>query len=732
MGSSVCDINQVQLTEQNGSYECKVFTEDSFLGGTICVILSKTRDTSDLVSRIAVSELWFGDYGTVTCDKNLLESIPYLYVYVLDSQKVSSNVVRVFLKAPKLLGYQVNGNGMLDLKLDTSSNDYKQAEKLVVEVSGAKKELKLPNCGVYLPELGIWEKDAKGILNLSFFSHNDNADVYGQTLENVAILLKGPIIDRLTVSESTILGTGDFSGSGKLLAEIKAGSYVAAQKEVIPVLSGSTYQFEWKLSEAYIDFSKRYTISLSYLNGTSVSLPGKDEELLLISPVLKEIAAYENGTRISLEQPSLYEITTKEGKKTEQGEHFSFSGSAGEVSFRIRQGKSYGPELKISNQCLRFQTFLWKNTQMYCLGEGAAEEPKKTIVIPLGVQLPEYEKGKVFLVAQGETESTLSIDIKYIDILLENPETLYDEYEEMLSVCAKDYETMELMTEVILEHMPLREEDILFFRYRYRGTEARVDLLAGMKLSVEYSIYQNIPEGQRMLLPKENLLEGFAEVSQISHVNGYVGAGTSEYQIVLREGNVMLEPFLQGYLKEGAYEVPAPSAIDSGARIDGGADGGDFLFAGMAKPFVRLLYPNKRIDRNNKGELRYFHNVCLAAAKDLEIMAEVSRSMRRQKLPEKLDEVSLAAIRGRASVTVKLLVFLNGNSHWVSLGTTVGDILDSLSVKGDAPPVLHRQIGGNMYPVFGKNLRGMYLISGDRVEVSMSAADNLRGGCVRP
>lgn len=736
MGSSVSDINQVQIEESNGTYTYKVFSEESFLGGTIKVILSKTRDTTDVTARLVTSTQWFGDYGTCSCEKTLLEGVSYLYLYILDAQEVSSNVVRVFLHPPKVLGYQVALNGMLDFMLDTASSDYQQAEKLVIEVAGGKKELVLPNCSVYLPELGIWNADETGDFKISFSAHKDHVDIFGQPLEHEMVLLLGPSIDSLSVSNQIICFTGDFRAGSKLLAEIRIGSYAVTSKEVTPNKNGNTSTIEWDIKAENLDPSNTYTCCLTYLggaNGKSKSIPGKEEELILLAPELEEVRACEKDTIIQLKKTALYEINSKEGKKILYGNNVRFTGNPGEITFRFCQEKSYGPAVSVSGKALRFQRFLKEGNEYYLLGEGGEHVPEQeAIVVPLGGKLPEYKTGEVFSVSSDETESSLTIGTKYLEKLIGSKSSLYDEFEEMLSVCAKDNKTIKLLVAAVIEHAPFQKEDVLFFLYRYRTTEGRVDLLAGMKLSVEYAIYQNIPEGQRMLLSKEDMLDEIKEAAQISHINGYVGTGTCEYQIVNRNGKVVLEPFVQGFLQGKAYEIPAPSPMDTGARIDGGADGIDFLFEGMAASFLRLLYPNKRTDQNNKGELRYFQNICLAAANTLEVMTETSASMRRQKLPGKLGEVSIAQIRGRASITVKIMVFLNGEAQWVSLGTTMGDLLDSLFVTGETSCALYRQTGSGVCPVFGTNLRDMYLVSGDRMEVNQVAADTIRRGNTIP
>lgn len=720
MGRSVQDISRVQIVYEGDEYVCEAFTEESFMGGEILIVLSSTRDTKNEAARIAVSKEWHGQDGVVRCGKEALSDITYLYLYLLDAQKVASNVVRVFIHPPCLTGYQPAEKGFLYLMLDTETSDYRLAQQLMVENGGAVRLLDLPACGVHLPELGIWGKKTKVCLSLSYYSRISGVDICGPKLQEAAVYLRGPEVGSLMVSEGCLEGQGDFDREAAIWAEIRKGMAVAAASRLTAEEQEGALRFQWDLSKERIEHSGDYTLRLFYLvgeQGVSLSAPGPEYPLLLGLPEVQEIKARREETVVRFRDESQYEVTDADGTRLVRGNELRLSGAVAAIDVRMCRGISYGPSLHVETDRLRYLSVRQGNETFYCLCHGSAGIPGDMVTVPLGRMLESYDKGEIFSVTSGEQESSLRIEPILAERLVSGSTSVYDEFEEMLACCGKDYETIDLLARAVLEHAPLRAEDILAFRYRYRVSEARVDLLAGLSLSIEYAIYQNIPESQRMILEDGSEL-GLTEVETgVSHRNGYVGTGTCDCQVVLRNGRVVLEPFIQGFTQAASYIVPASGPLDSQAQIDGGAGVADFLADGMAAPFVRLLYPIERTGRNSKGEMRYFHNICLAASQSLPALMQASRAMRRQELPERINEVAIADLRGRSTVRVRLMVSVNNVLQWVSMGTTVGDMADALGICG-GKILLWRQTSFGPCPMFGDKLRQMCLVSGDILEVS--------------
>ena len=733
MGRSVEDISRVQISYDRDTYVCEAFTEEAFMGGEILVVLSNTRDTKNEAARLAVSKEWHGLDGVVRCEKELLADVTYLYLYLVDAQKIASNVVRVFIHTPCLKGYQLGERGLVYLMLDTKTSDYSLARQLAVGNEGAKISLDLPACGVRLPELGIWGNAACACLSLAYHSRIDGVDICGPELSGAQVLLRGPEVIRLEVSENVLVGQGDFEKETVIQTEIRRGMVVAATARLTAEEQNNTLSFWWDLSGEGLDPSGVYTLRLRYLTGEQgegLSAPGPEYPLFLGLPKVQCVRASGEETVVCLGEEMQYEVTEGRQARLVSESEIRLSGGITEIDVRMCQGISYGPSLHVKTDLPRFLSIKQENETFYSLCRVREEVLKERVTVPLGRWLEGYDKGEIFWVTQGELESILRIEPLLTERLVSGSDSVYDEFEEMLGCCAKDYETMEILVRAVLEHAPLRAEDILAFRYRYRVSEGRVDLEAGLSLAIEYAIYQNIPENQRMLLEDgqpvgiSDRLGGDAgsdRTADASRRNGYVGTGTCDCQVVLRNGRVVLEPFIQGFTQASSYVIPASGPLDSQAQLDGGAGVADFLADGMAAPFVRLLYPIERMGRNSKGEMRYFHNICLAAGQSLPALINASQAMRRQELPNRLEEVSLADLRGRATIRVRLLVTVNKVLQWVSMGTTAGDMADALGIS-EGRIALWRQTSFGPCPVFGDELRSMCLVSGDIMEVSQDGA----------
>ena len=761
MGRSVQDISRVQISYDGDAYVCEAFTEEAFMGGEILVVLSNTRDTNNESARLAVSKEWHGQDGVVRCEEKLLASVTYLYLYLVDAQKIASNVVRVFIHTPYLSGYQLAEKGLVYLALDTKTSDYSLAQQLAVGNGGAKIFLDLPACGVRLPELGIWGNADCACLSLSYQSRIDGVNICGPEISGVLVRLRGPEVIRLEISENVLVGQGDFEKETAIWAEIRRGMAVAASARLTAEECKSVLTFRWDLSGEGLDPSQAYTLRLCYLTGEkgeSLSAHGPEYPLLLGTPKVQSVRASGEETVVCLGGEAQYEVTevtaqaaAAAARRTGQarlvsGSEIRFPAEITEIDVRMCQGISYGPSIYVKTDLPRFLSIKQGNETFYSLCHGLTALPKETVTVPLGRRLDGYEKGEGFRITSREQESALEIEPILAERLVSGSNSVYDEFEEMLACCAKDYETMEMLARAVLEHAPLRAEDILAFRYRYRVSEARVDLLSGLALSIEYAVYQNIPENQRMLLEDGRPagisdrsgcpeaydgargdyqavgIPGMSERTQdVSRKNGYVGTGACEYQVVLRNGRVVLEPFIQGFTQAASYVIPASGPLDSQAQLDGGAGVADFLADGMAAPFVRLLYPIERTGRNSKGEMRYFHNICLAAGQSLSALIQASQAMRRQELPKRLAEVSLADLRGRATIRVRLMVTVNKVLQWVSMGTTAGDMADALGIP-EGRLALWRQTSFGPCPVFADELGSMRLVSGDILEVSQGEA----------
>jgi hypothetical protein len=229
----------------------------------------------------------------------------------------------------------------------------------------------------------------------------------------------------------------------------------------------------------------------------------------------------------------------------------------------------------------------------------------------------------------------------------------YENFEIELEKAGLSPDAIRTVKEGIAASMPMTFDEVLYYYYGFSPEKSYIDLLPGMRLRVDYQIYQQIYSSGGETL------------------NGFVGNGTSYYEVVSYRHRAQparnllgLEPFL--------VSMDNPENVGS---VKGGAGGViDLHQPGFRKPYYRLFYPTEIPASDSPGWVGTDQNVTLIAADTLSALAEATDDY----LSNQTTETGAAVFhfRGRATVIPEIAVLVNGRPVYVSVGTTVGQLLD--------------------------------------------------------
>ena len=671
-------------------YKYAIFSDERFTGGNPTIALSKSKAAKSIESRVATAGAadWYEDNGDCYCIKSDIDNCngANLYAFLFNAQDKASNSVRVFTKPPVLKSFQFANNDLLYLEFDISADNHKYAQEIHITNKSADitVKLKLPECSVLLRQLGIWRNsdDGKFTFILDYYTESDDAPVSCQSLGEVTLKLFGPDITNVAVNNKIITcickGAGLVSGC-KILAEIIHENRVMESAEFAPDILSGVGTFTWEnIGNFYLDYTNIYTIRARFKEGYGLSLPGREMPIIMETPVLLAKKAAENGkTELIFNKIAQYEVTAGDNKKLIQSDRITVDGNAC-VTIRRVLKNSFGSALSsIDAKCFRYTSFKYKEQYFYMLGYKGAEKPASAIKTDIDAAFLAYNSAgaKVFSIKKEEAKCVLAIDVSIIEKLIDSPKDVYDDFEAMLEAsCSNNPFYVYKLTYAVINNAPLRAVDVPIFLYRWRVDKGTLDLMPGMVLC----------------------------------------ADDKNYQVIRRRKNIRLEPFVQAYSAALSYVVPPFPGLSSEVKAVGASGIADILFEGLAAPFVRLVYPKERLPRNSQAEQQYFRSINIAAAPTLPAIAEAAQALREQRLPdtEHIGSITYASMRGCETLIPKIAVYAGGALLWVSLGTTVGDIMDNL---GGAK---HGLIIREGYPVFGEDIQEIPLIMGDNLEVN--------------
>jgi hypothetical protein len=182
----------------------------------------------------------------------------------------------------------------------------------------------------------------------------------------------------------------------------------------------------------------------------------------------------------------------------------------------------------------------------------------------------------------------------------------------------------------LAERLPLPIDDVLYYYYGLTTTAAEktIDLQGGMRLRVDYQTYQ------------------FVHPALSSASSGFVGSGTSYYD--LHDYNLGDRTILSfdGFLSQIQPFVTGQKGVASGL---------DTFQVGLQHPYLRLVYPGEISDSVNPD-----HTARLVCGPSLTALNQGSASF---------------SFCGRATVIPEIAVVVNGQPTFISVGTTLGQLM---------------------------------------------------------
>lgn len=185
----------------------------------------------------------------------------------------------------------------------------------------------------------------------------------------------------------------------------------------------------------------------------------------------------------------------------------------------------------------------------------------------------------------------------------------------------------------LAERLPLPINDVLYYYYGFTttGAEKGIDLQGGMRLRVDYQTYQ------------------FVHPALSSASSGFVGSGTSYYD--LHDYNLGDRTALSfdGFLSQ------LQPFVTSDVGQKGVASGLDTFQVGLQHPYLRLVYPGEISDSLNPDHTARI--LCGPSLTDLN------------------QEAASFSFRGRATVIPEIAVVVNGQPTFISVGTTLGQLM---------------------------------------------------------
>ena len=305
---------------------------------------------------------------------------------------------------------------------------------------------------------------------------------------------------------------------------------------------------------------------------------------------------------------------------------------------------------------------------IYC---GVRNDPgSHSIAIPLPCALP----GTVVITSDPpmfsaeqyslnqKCELVVAIEEKIWDFTVETPirpiiREAYENFLIGLENAGLQPEAIHMVKAGIAAAMPMTFDEVLYYHYGFDPANSYMDLLPGMRLRIDYQIYQTV----------------YSSGSDGDKLSGFVGNGTSYSEVVsYRHGKfsgrnlIGLEPFL--------IRIENPKIVGSVEKGGGGVI--DLHQPGYQKPYYRLFYPNRIPRSDSFGSVGTAQNVTLIAADTLTALGKATEKYLLNQTIEPETDVAVFYFRGRAAVIPEIAVLVNGHPVYAPVGTTVRQLLD--------------------------------------------------------
>lgn len=208
-----------------------------------------------------------------------------------------------------------------------------------------------------------------------------------------------------------------------------------------------------------------------------------------------------------------------------------------------------------------------------------------------------------------------------------------------------------LLKSRIAERLPVTLDQLLYYYYGFEPDQNSIDLHGGMRLRVDYQTYQ------------------FVHPTSASASSGFVGSGTTYYHLNNAwTADAMPQLGLDAFLATLSLTVqPNQAQLGLGGGID--------LFrAGYRKAYGRLVYPRQMAGRAGlpNGE----RTAALIGANSLRELQMATDTLLDQGELVATNNALSVFFQGRATVIPEIAIFVQGQAEYVSVGTTLRQVLE--------------------------------------------------------
>lgn len=680
---SLSNIHEIQTDLKDGSIiRYTLFVADNILPeGTTPVEIILCQDIDDPETYVNPNQMrWNYNFGEFEVKCSDLSDDTCYYLFVRRGDETNKPVL-VFTTPPTMTSYIHPGADTVSIALQPGSNDYTYASH--ISVLAGSRQLLVPMLECHIPTLPFDVNEGIFQLDICYYMEYQSVKVYG-LYTSLPILISAPSISKI-----------EFNGTQVTLEGTLATHdlYTDILQEQRVILSRKTENGILDLSDIFFFPDTPYELSFYYRDQCGQSKECTRFPLLSNRPEITQTVYTDGEMHIHLARKSVYTYTCNENQTVVCTDCIRVPANTSSIDIRYSSGTAHGPVLSAHPVMPGYYSFthttLAGNQFVYYLYADRPTVPTAPVTVPVQGEFDEYTEGIYFtLIRKSDSEAEFTAAIT----LLDAPAEARADYLNLLKTSVKNREGLQALTQALLSHIPIRREDWLYYLYQYDPVNGSTGLHPGMSLSVEYAVFQNVPDRKSKNDPEV--------------YNGFVGTGTSEYSIILRHGKVTLSPFISDFIGAGAFTVPF-SKITNMVSI-GGAGESDLLCENFANVFMRLAYPKKQIDRTSAGSPNYYDNICFLSAGNFRTIEEAVGNRKKWN-----NNTQYATFRGRTTVTPLIHVFYNDTPCKLPLGTTLNDVACQMNIPVSGLLLKRCTVAGT-YPVH-EPVADFPLVAGDRI-----------------
>ena len=215
--------------------------------------------------------------------------------------------------------------------------------------------------------------------------------------------------------------------------------------------------------------------------------------------------------------------------------------------------------------------------------------------------------------------------------------------------------TARYVAQRIVDGLPLPLSEALYYRCGFNASAGYVDLMPGMRLRIEYGSFQSVGPGQPL--------------------NSFTGSGVGYYDISTffkqANGKFVNTIVFNSYLASNRPPSIAPTSSGASSIIDVQSQHGP-------RRYYRLLYPKTFISPTYMGNPGISENVTLIGADSWELIRSSTEDYENGQPVFTGADVDAIYFAGRAILIPEVLMFVNSVPTWVTIGTTVRNVVERL------------------------------------------------------